>query len=52
MLKELSDLNAVLGDLPSVFEEEEPDFDEYELALTDLSEKTLNSVFTIFEGIT
>ena len=52
MLKELSDLNAELGELPSVFEQEDPDFEEYELALTDLSEKNLSSVYTIFEGIT
>ena len=52
MLKELSDLNAELGDVPSVFEQEDPDFDEYELAMTDLSDKTLNSVYAIFEGIT
>ena len=51
MLKELNDLGAMLGELPSVFEEEDPDFDEFELALTDLSEKNLSSVYSIFEGI-
>ena len=45
LLKEFSESNMILGELPGIFQQEDPDVDEYELALTDLSMNALEKVY-------
>ena len=52
LLKDLGEVDGEVGELPQVFEQEEPDIDEFELAMTDLSEKTTVKVHGIFCDIT
>ena len=45
LLKEFSESNMILGELPGILQQEDPDVDEYELALTDLSMNALEKVY-------
>ena len=51
LVKELSGIQGGVGDLVDVFDSEEPDLDECELALTNLDQGKLQAVYDIFVDI-
>ena len=50
-MKELSGIQGDVAELVDVFDSEEPDLDECELALTNLDQGRLQAVYDIFVDI-
>ena len=44
LLKELSEIDRDIGEIQQVFEQKEPDKDEFEQLMTDLSEETIQKI--------
>ena len=44
LLKEFSEIDRDIGEIQQVFEQKEPDKDEFEQLMTDLSEETIQKI--------
>ena len=51
LIKQLNDIKGNVGDLPEVLQQEKPDMEEYEVALTDISSDTLEKVYKVLSDI-
>ena len=47
LIKQLNEIKGNVGDLPEIFQQEKPDMEEFESALTDISSNTLEKVFKV-----
>ena len=43
----MNEIKGNVGDLPEILQQEKPDMDEFESALTDISSDTLEKVFKV-----
>ena len=51
LIKQLNEIKGNVGDLPEIFQQEKPDMEEFESALTDISSDTLEKVYKVLSDV-